>query len=551
MPYRIVRLVSFRGELRERIIDIPGNVLRIGRGTSNDLHLEDLGVSLTHAVITRDPEDRYVIRDLTQAAATYVNGAPTTEATLRDGDRVRIQHYVLSMSQSDSSSPLVLTVEEPPRPQSEPFLEMMPRLQLSRGRWTKKALATALTLLIVGGATLAVGMRKPELFMPGSVSLKHAKFSNQCEKCHVTVKAVWNVVPNKTCQTCHSEELLTPSHFGDRALTPAPQCASCHLEHKGQSILATVPDSQCVGCHGDLKARDPVVPVGMAIHSFTKDHPQFAISRALPDKAVPTRVRLDEKTVLRDDGKLKLNHAVHLEPLKTEAGEEEKLNCMSCHRTDGEGRYMQPIKYQRDCMRCHAIEFDPLLPGRSVTHGRQPSAVRQELEEIYAGLYLRTFPEETKKSLGTRRLPGQPPTPQEKYVDERIARAERILYPPGGKKCLKCHFAESGSNSVLKVNVPERWLPYSRFDHTAHFALPEIKAKGNVCITCHENAPASKKTEDVLLPTIGLCRTCHVEPGGAQAGCKACHDFHPKLIAGKVRPLGDLNRPSKGNDEAM
>ena len=34
------------------------------------------------------------------------------------------------------------------------------------------------------------------------------------------------------------------------------------------------------------------------------------------------------------------------------------------------------------------------------------------------------------------------------------------------------------------------------------------------------------KTEDVLLPSIGVCRQCHMEPGGAQASCKSCHDFH-------------------------
>lgn len=81
---------------------------------------------------------------------------------------------------------------------------------------------------------------------------------------------------------------------------------------------------------------------------------------------------------------------------------------------------------------------------------------------------------------------------------------------------------------IARVQVPVRWLPYSRFDHQAHFALPEIKerGKGNWCVACHENAPASRKTEDVLLPSIGLCRNCHMEPAGAQASCKSCHEFH-------------------------
>ena len=85
---------------------------------------------------------------------------------------------------------------------------------------------------------------------------------------------------------------------------------------------------------------------------------------------------------------------------------------------------------------------------------------------------------------------------------------------------------------IARVNVPVRWFPYSRFDHQAHSPLPELKerGKGNWCVACHENALASRKTEDVLLPSIGLCRNCHMEPAGAQARCKSCHDFHvPKL----------------------
>jgi hypothetical protein len=356
-----------------------------------------------------------------------------------------------------------------------------------------------------------------------------------------------------------------------------------------------------VQCHGNLNARKPQIPVVTSVHSFTRDHPEFAISRWFPDRSVPARIRLNDGTLLKDEGRLKLNHEVHLAPdLPTSAGRE-TLTCTSCHRPDADGRYMQPIKYERDCMRCHTLEFDSQLPGKSVTHGRQPSDVRRELEEIYSAVFLRMFPEEAKPLSSLRRLPGQSPTKQELFVDERRIRAERVLFPPAGKRCLKCHEAEEGPPSeevhlaaskssrsqsgkeaqaepetqeppvpmtrglpgrareradepsklhhldateldfqdekalsdarllrIRKVNVPDRWFPYSRFDHAAHFGLAEIKKTGNVCLACHEHAATSRKTHDVLLPSIGICRTCHMEPGGAQAGCKACHEFHPK-----------------------
>jgi hypothetical protein len=307
--------------------------------------------------------------------------------------------------------------------------------------------------------------------------------------------------------------------------------------------LADVGDGKCVQCHGDLRATEMKVPIIPDVHSFTQAHPEFALSRNLPGKDVPIRIRFDEKTNLKDEGQLKLNHEIHLMPdLKSTTGRE-TLTCTSCHRMDEAGRYMQSMTFERDCMRCHALEFDPLLPGKTVAHGRQPAEVHQELEEIYAAYYL-----------------------QEMFVEDRQSRAERVLFPPKGKKCTKCHSidvtqsrtettndgvssATDGTGSsekivldksdsdsllrpttarVLPTGIPKRWLPYSRFDHDAHKGLPEFRAKSTWCFGCHEKATTSKKTEDVLLPSITLCRTCHFEPSGAQAKCKSCHVFHER-----------------------
>jgi len=638
MSFQIIRKVSSRGEVRERILEVSGEILRIGRSVSSELRLEDLSVSLNHAEIRLDEQGRYILRDTSKVQATYVNRAPVEEAVLCHGDVIRIQHYLLSVSQPDLSGPFVLAVEETPRTQIEPSLALMPKFQLSGGRWSKGRIASVLTLLVLVGSILALALEKREVFMPGPVSVKHSKFAHQCEVCHASMKPVWNFVGNAACQTCHRSDILSPAHFKQEvALSPSPLCASCHLEHKGQKVLADVPDTKCVQCHGDLKARDQQVPDIAAVHSFTNDHPEFAVSRSRPDRAVPLRVRLNDKAQLKDDGRLKLNHALHLELEKDylETMGLKPLTCSECHRIDNEGRNMQPITFQRDCRQCHAadLEFAQLLPGRSVTHGRQPAAVRQQLVEIFSTVYLQNHPEEAKKPehlrwIPGRRLPGQPQTEQERYVVDRQAEAEKILFSSKIRRCLKCHFAESpvsdlppsasenramssqvatrekeearalrlaasppslspnrdekdvgrgnnGTNDesdksgknvsvypiaratregmdvflpnmitldssytstlpspglflIASVNVPVRWLPYSRFDHQAHSALPELKAKGkgNWCVACHESAPASRKTEDVLLPSIGLCRNCHMEPGGAQSSCRSCHNFH-------------------------
>lgn len=586
MSFTIIRKISSRGEIRERVLDVAGELLRIGRGAFNDLHLDDLTVSLNHAEVRRDEQGSYILRDVSQGQTVYLNRVPVKEAVLQPGDIVKIENYSLSVSQSMPGGPLVLAVEEGPAMSTEPALALMPKLLLSSGRWTKWRLAAVLTLVLSAGSILAGVLGQGTVFMPGDVSVKHSKFASQCEVCHASVKPVWSYTDDAACQACHHSDILPPSHFKQEvALSTTPPCASCHLEHKGQKVLADVSDVKCVQCHADLKAKDQLVPDIKSVHNFSTDHPEFAVtqSQPSPDKGV-IRVRLDDKERLKDEGQLRLNHALHLKLERDYLDNMgmKPLTCSNCHRMDDRGRNMEPINFQRDCVQCHSGDIDlaPVLPGRRVTHGRQLDMVRQQLDEIFSAVYLQAHPEEAKKPeqlrwIPGRRLPGQPQTAQERYVVDGRAEGEKILLSSKVKKCLKCHrveevrveeravteggvkpdsvqdiamaqesqlsdrnvspppsvptdVGERVKTLIAKVNVPVRWLPYNHFDHRAHAAIPEIKTKGegNWCLPCHENAAGSVRSEDVLLPSIALCRTCHFEPGGAQASCRSCHEFH-------------------------
>ncbi len=584
MAFRIVRKVSSRGELREKILDVPGDILHIGRGALNELRLEDLAVSLNHAEVRRDEQGLNILRDVSQGQTIYLNHVPVKEAVLQTGDVVKIQNYSLSILQSEPSGLLVLSVEEGVAAPVEPSQALMPRLQLASGRWTKWRIAVVLVMVLSVGSVLAGAWTQRTVFMPGDVSVKHSKFAVQCEVCHDSLKPVWSFVDNTACQACHRPDILPPSHFKQEvALSTPPACASCHLEHKGQKVLADVSDLKCVQCHADLQAKGQIVPDIAVVHGFSTDHPEFAITRSLGLEGV-TRVRLDDKERLKDDGRLRLNHALHLTlgDKYLESQNRGPLICSDCHHMDDEGRFMQPVSFQRDCYSCHSNEIDlaPILPGQRVTHGRQLDALRQQLLEIFSSVYVQTHPEEEKKPeqlrwIPGRRLPGQAPTPHERYAVGGRTEAENMLLSPKVKKCLKCHVKDSvaqgaggaaddvsassssgdahagqdaslsatdraqGVSSqagteempksrIAKVNIPVRWLPYNRFDHQAHAAIPEIKLKGegNWCLPCHENAVRSVRSEDVLLPSISLCRTCHFEPGGAQASCRSCHEFH-------------------------
>jgi hypothetical protein len=541
MAFRIVRRLQRRGEEQTVASEAAGEVLRIGRGTDNDLQLEDLGVSFSHATITLAAEGP-VLCDLTGVGLTLLNRVPVREATLRPGDLIRIGPYQLRPSPGGPGEPLTIHVEEDRDRAAAEKVALYPRYSLATARWNKRALSLLISLVVLGGAVLAFALGRHGLFMPGEVSLKHSLFANDCLKCHVPWKAVWEPVPDKTCIACHAG----PAHFQERALGPAPQCATCHAEHKGQVRLAVTPDRRCVACHEDLKVKEGEARFETSVRSFTTAHPEFAVSVGPPDLPAPNRVRLTDKDALVDHAQLKLNHKLHLAPELAGPDGPEQLACTGCHRPDLRGAYMQPINYQRDCQRCHVLDFDDRLGVKTVPHPQKPEDVRRFLQATYAEYYLLTHEDELRGRPAFRRLPGAPPTKEELWVGDMTAKAEQYLYSKKTKKCLLCHVVElpgppampapAGTLSapglralpvVARPAVPERWMPHSVFNHAPHNTL--IQQKG--CVACHAGAETSDRTEHVLMPSINACRTCHYEPNGARAQCVECHVYHDKSKA--------------------
>lgn len=433
MAFRIIRRVILKGEEQTRTSEHAADTLRIGRGTSNDLHLEDFSVSFNQALIERIG-GAYVLRDLTALSTTYLNQAPVHEATVGHGDTVRIGPYTLRLAR-EGDGPLTITVEEAEaRAQAREKVALLPQYQLSTGRWTK----TTLSLVAAGGLLLVVSMvlafGTHQVLMPGSVSMKHAMFGKDCLRCHLPWKPVWLSVPDKTCKVCHDG----PAHFGDRAVAAAPQCSSCHVEHQGRPALASMPDSACIQCHGALQSKNPKVQVAAGIHRFSSDHPEFAVSVPEPEGTLK-RVRLDDAANLADRATLKLNHKVHLDPSLMGPNGPEPLTCAGCHQPDARGAYMLPVTYEQNCKRCHLLDFDTRLGGRTALHGKQPEEVHRDLVAAYAEYYFLTHQEELRGRVLVKRLPNAPKTKEEKITEENTIRAEAILYSPKTKKCLLCH----------------------------------------------------------------------------------------------------------------
>ncbi len=86
-------------------------VVRLGRGSSNDVILQDSQASRQHAEISRQG-DQYIIRDLGSTNGTYVNDERLTgPRPLRPGDRIRVGDTVLAYEAgfAAAASPAVAT----------------------------------------------------------------------------------------------------------------------------------------------------------------------------------------------------------------------------------------------------------------------------------------------------------------------------------------------------------------------------------------------------------------------------------------------------------
>ncbi|MBI3608625.1 MAG: FHA domain-containing protein [Nitrospirae bacterium] len=518
MAYRLIRHADGRIETTE----VAGPALRIGRGTNADLRFDDTAVALEHARIEQT-DGGFLLTDLGGVTGCYVNGSRVTSTRLAGGDRIEI-------------GPFLIDVTLPRGPGESVALDVRPvaGARAARGAIDAKPIDYAkayalnrwfankplLTLVATAGlGALLSGILwagKTELFRPGSVTVAHALFTNQCERCHTA----WTGVSEKACRGCH----VPAVHHDDQA--DAPSCLACHAEHRGQAALAGVATRDCVACHRQLQTKDHS-PLSFADRTtdFATDHPEFAITRVVNGKK--ERVRLDVPGARRADAaSIKLNHKVHLKPALKGPKGPVQLACRDCHLPAEDGARMAPVTYQERCKGCHELGFDPRFPDRVVPHV-PPADVRAYLVAEYtenAGALV-------SKGGGADRLagprfPGPARSPSLEWVMEQVAVDERHLYTSA---CPECHAVRADARPVPEIEptrVPSSWLSHARFAHRSHAQLE--------CGACHENVEKSADTSDVLLPGIEICRRCHraadptprLQADRASIDCVACHRYH-------------------------
>ncbi|MGA3058097.1 MAG: FHA domain-containing protein [Candidatus Limnocylindrales bacterium] len=78
----------------ERVLRLSGRELTIGRASGNDIVVNDLLVSRSHASIRRMAKDRFAVVDLGSTNGTFVNGRRVATAQLREDDLISVGGHV-------------------------------------------------------------------------------------------------------------------------------------------------------------------------------------------------------------------------------------------------------------------------------------------------------------------------------------------------------------------------------------------------------------------------------------------------------------------------
>jgi hypothetical protein len=386
-------------------------------------------------------------------------------------------------------------------------------------------------LAALAGIPLILGVAGgKQALLSGPVSTSHAFFVDRCESCHTKAFAR---VPDVACKACHDGPAHPAKSIDTAQSRTQPQCASCHVEHRGTAPLANIANGNCVDCHGDLTAHaDKVKLAATKITAFRpQKHPEFpAVSEA-------------------DNRPIRLNHAKHM-PANTTVirGMKLPMLCVDCHRTDVSSPKGDPlpVTFEENCRSCHAreLEFDVY---EILGAGAAPSPHTKDPKTIHAFI-LDKYQQALAKDPGIiRRHLGNDVDPQANaavWLDKVVRDSESYLFQ---RKCNYCHEyagTDQGFPVVRKVNrirgryveakpEGEPWLQRGEFSHREHRAVD--------CESCHEKARASTKTADVLIPAMRSCLPCHENSSAGLDRCSKCHLYHNKSLEKDVRrPTGQV-----------
>lgn len=570
----LIRTIDFtaagREIIRDRVVDKAS--LTIGRAAECDIHLPDLAVEQRHVKLDTRSDGTLAVAAL-GTLGFGLDGRVVTEGTIdpRTGGEIALGAARLAVARETDGS-ISITIRQVTADEGKG--DALRGFALASVLPSKRAMswvfAGAILLLLlaipVGSHLLRTPVKNDPTgktpgqvvldaaWDPGALSLKHHSLKDNCESCHV---AAFESVQDETCISCHEET-------GDHAAMPrlakgmpalssgdALQwqiakglgkegplgCVSCHSEHEGPVRQKPASEAFCADCHDTLDTRLTDVKFANA-HDFGKEHPQFRpVYYASFGAARPVRAAPGSKPVERSG--LVFPHDVHMDArggaarMAVSLGQYgAPLECKDCHSLNADKFSFKEVKMEDACEGCHSLVSGRGVGGFTKLRHGDVKDLAEDLSRIASGPRRRVGP--------VRARPGQIGSAAPRYAADfgRPVRAFIGLSNAlsAGGVCTECHLPTRGTTGqadLIPVNLPDRFLTSSFFNHEAH--------KKEECTDCHA-ADTSKVATDLLIPDLKSCRDCHLGATAVKtktivpSECAMCHAYH--LPAGQWQPKG-------------
>jgi predicted CXXCH cytochrome family protein len=519
------------GSRQEQVLE--SIALTFGRATDNTIELPGLPVAPRHAKLSFTVPGRYLIES-GAVGGLEINGTPGIhEQELVPGNRVKIGDHSVTIGEPAEGFDLVIEVQlaapervvaraaEPAVARADARTTLRATgLSYRRPAWILAVIVLLVAIVLPLASTSLSGLwpgmlPSYRLWTSGRISGGHSHFGDECGTCH---EALFQRVRDDACLSCHTG---TRHHSDDPAIRTVAgfddvRCASCHREHDAVNGLDPPHPDLCTDCHAAPKfAAFP--DLGPA-SDFGTDHPEFRpqVSARLADGAVRAE-RQAQTADLKDRHGLVFNHALHLDAAGVRAPDGQRvLACADCHTPDASRMGFRPFRYATHCAGCHAL--DAQIAGNPVTLPHGSNELLRELLDKYARQGPAAPAAPPPADTEVRRRPGEGADRGSDggFTDEVRRTAFRL--------CAKCHEMQTasatGAPTTRPLTLTQSWLTHARFTHAEHEAME--------CTRCHA-AARSQFADELLLPALGDCRTCHAgvdSSRGVSSTCIDCHRLH-------------------------
>ncbi|PWR01199.1 NrfA- nitrite reduction protein [Meridianimarinicoccus roseus] len=456
--------------------------------------------------------------------------------------------------------------------------------------------SAALARLYIGGDRTA--------FLPGDTHGVHHQIELACESCHISdsfaSQATVRKDINKTCVTCHKEELKAsddshpikkfknPRMAAYWELIDARFCTSCHMEHQPEITIAglvTLPGDFCVACHSEGEQDVRVNRASHAdltfetcasagCHNFHDNralYEDFLVKHADAPWLAPSPVHAAQamaRTRPRPDG---AEIAAYLaavdaperarDPLAeahwaASAHAAAEVGCGGCHAPKAE----TPAQLAADwtdhpaeavCTECHRPQAATFAEGRHGMRRHPELAPPRQADRMLGRLGLSDPPEALVAAveawIADPDLPGAMGTAEARIPMAAEAHGQSLT-------CATCHapheqdLAFAAAGACLTCHTDDHSAAY---EGSPHHALWQAEMSGNAapgsgvsCATCHlpktERRGAvttSHNQSDTLRPNEKMIRPVCMDCHGLAFAIDALAD--PALVANNFRGTPD------------